>query len=270
MKSVMKTLMLAAALSVAASAAQAADGVLIQETTVTNGTPRTHQIQIEKNRMRAETSRANGEKEVFLFDGAKQVMWIINYDKKTYSEMTKADIDRVGGQVNDAMAKMQEQLKSLPPEQRARVEAMMAGRGGMPGGAPAAVAKTEYKKVGTDKVGKWACDKYEGSRGGQKTSEMCTVDPQTLGFTAADFEVSRQLQEFFGKLLPAGGDSMFRIGTGQAEGFNGIPVRHVTFGAAPTTSEISSVTRQTFPESTFAVPEGFTKEASPFGGRGRQ
>ena len=57
-------------------------------------------------------------------------MRLIDDDGKTYNEMTKADVDRMGGQMDGAMAQMQEQMKSMPPEQRARMEALMKGRGG--------------------------------------------------------------------------------------------------------------------------------------------
>jgi len=259
-------MLVAAACSIAAPALHAADGVLIVEQTTTGASTQTHQIQIAKDRMRAETTSAAGETQAMVFDGTKQVMWIINYDKKTYSEMTKADVDRLGGQMSDAMSKMQAQMQNMPPEQRARIEAMMAGRGMGPAGAG---AKTEYKKLGTDKVAKWTCDKYEGSRNGQKTLELCTVDPQALGLNAADFDVAHQLQAFFEKVMPAGADNMFRIGTGQADGFSGVPVRRVSLGSTPSTSEITAVSRQSFPDATFAVPDGFQKEASPFAGRGR-
>ncbi len=193
---------------------------------------------------------------------------IDNDDKKTYSEITKADVDRLSGaddgrDVADAGA----QLANLPPAQRAQVEAMMKGRG--MGAGSAAPVKPEYKKTGTDKVNAWTCDKYEGTLNGQKSSELCTVDPQTLGFTAGDFAVAGEMQAFFSKLLPQGSDNLFRIGSMQDQGFSGVPVRRVSFGARPTTTEITSVTRQTFPDATFAVPDGFQKEASPFAGRGR-
>ena len=63
--------------------------------------------------------------------------------------------------------------------------------------------KTEYRKTGTDKVGKWTCDKYEGYQDGKKTSEVCTVDPQALGFATTDFEVTKQLAAFFQQLSKA-------------------------------------------------------------------
>jgi len=129
----------------------AADGVLVSEKTTTAGRTETHQIQIERNRMRAEVTGPTGEVQAVIFDGAKQTMWILNLDKKTYSEITKADMDQVAGQMSAAMAQMQEMMRGMPPEQRAQMEAMMRGRG-MPG-MGAAPPQTEYRKAGTDRVG---------------------------------------------------------------------------------------------------------------------
>ena len=84
--------------------------------------------------MRAESAGPDGVTQVFVFDGTAQVMRMINYDKKTYTEMTKADVDRMGAQMAGAMAQMQEQMKNLPPAQRAQMEAMMKGRGMAVGG----------------------------------------------------------------------------------------------------------------------------------------
>jgi Domain of unknown function (DUF4412) len=197
------------------------------------------------------------------------VLWLIDEDKKTYNEMTKADVDRLGGQVQDAMAMVQAQLANMPPAQRAQIEAMMKGRG-MTLAAP--VQKTEYRRAGTDTVGKWACDKYEGFQNNQKTSEVCAVDPAAIGFSPADFEVSRQLGEFFRKLMPQNADQLFTFGKAEEQGFNGIPVRRkTTVAGRETTVELTDFSRQTFPDSTFAVPSGFQKQDFLGGiGRGRQ
>ena len=255
-----------AALCLAALPLYAADGVLIVEKTTSGGNTKTSQIQIEKERMRAES--ADGQ--TVVFDGTRQVLWLVNDGRKSYNEMTKADADRMGGQMNDAMAKMQEQLKSLPPEQRAQIEALMKGRG-MPGmGAGAAQAKTEYRKTGADKVGSWACDKYEGTRNGQKVMELCTVDPKVLGVAMSDFQVTKQLMDFFSKIVPANADRLFSVGTPEEQGYSGVPVRRITFnnGQQQSVTEVSQVSRQTFPASVFEIPAGYQKEA--FGaGRGR-
>jgi hypothetical protein len=258
-----------AAMCLAASPLHAADGVLIVEKATNGGKTQTNQIQIEKDRMRAETAGPTGEKQTVVFDGVKQVLWLINDGRKTYSEMTKADVDRMGGQMSDVMARMQEQLKTLPPEQRAQIEGLMKGRG-MPGGANGQAEKTAYRKTGTDKVGAWTCDTYEGSRNNQKVTELCTVEPRTLGFAMSDFQVTKQLMDFFSKLVPQGGDQIFAVGTPEEQGFSGVPVRRSSFrnGQQQSTTEISEVRRQTFPASTFELPAGFQKEAFG-GGRGR-
>jgi hypothetical protein len=261
---------LSAALILNAAAASAADGVLIaQKMTSGNGTVTTHQVQIEKTRMRAESDAPGGRRMTMIFDGAAQVMRTIDDQAKTYTEMTKADVDRLSGQMSGAMAQMQEQMKNMPPEARARMEEMMKGRGMAMGGAS---TPTEYKKVGTDKVGKWTCDKYEGIRDGKKVSELCTVAPGALGFTPADFEVTKQMAEFFAKLVPQGAEQMFRMGSSGTTGFTGVPVRTVTFnnGVAGATSEITDVTRQNFPDSMFTVPPGYQKRDMMGGRRGRQ
>ena len=175
----------------------------------------------------------------------------------------------MGAQLSGAMAQMQEALKNMPPEQRAQMEAMMKGRG-LPAGV-GAPARPQYKKGGTQKVGKWTCDVYEMSLNNQRTGELCTVSPQALGFTAADFEVSRQLAEFMRSILPQGADAMFQIG-GTDAGFSGVPVRSVgTVLGRETITEMTDVTRQEVADALFVVPAGFTKEAFGGGlGRGRR
>jgi len=259
----------AAAVALAGAPARAADGILVAQKTTTGTNTLTSQVQIEKNRMRAETIGQNGRKQVVIFDGNAQVMRIVDDEAKTYQELTKEDVERLGGTMSAMMTQMQQQMQNLPPEQRARVEAMMQGRG-----MGTAAAPIEYKKTGTDKVGRWTCDKYEGTREGKKVMELCTVSPSAAGFTAADFQVTTQLSEFFSKLIPQASERMFRMGTGGPNGFSGIPVRTVSYGgdgSVTTTSEVVDATRQNFSEATFAVPAGYEKRdfMAGRGGRGR-
>jgi hypothetical protein len=262
-----KTATLIAAFVLTAARLGAADGVLIVEKhTGSNGTMETSQIQIEKTKMRAERG-IGGRPQVVVFDSDAQVIRMIDPERKTYREMTKADVDRIGSQMSGAMAQMQEQMKSLPPEQRERMEATMRGRG-----IGAAVVKTEYRRNGTDKVGKWTCDKYDGYKKDEKVSEICTVAPATLGLTPADFEITKQAAQFFQKLNPQTGDQqIFSIG-GPDQGFSGIPVRSiVTAGQRQITTEVTEVTRKSFASDSYAVPAGFTKQELPTAGRrGRQ
>jgi len=270
MRSIGRMIPVAAAACLMAGPAWAADGlVLVQSVTTGSGTAMTHQIDIDAHRMRMESGGGPAGSQVFIFDGTRQVMIMVNDANKTYSEISKADLDALSGQMSAAMSQMQEAMKNMPPEQRARMEAMMKGR--MGGAGAAAPAKPVYTKVGTDKVGKWTCDKYEGTTNGQKTTELCTVDPKVLGLNTADFAVTKDFAEFFGKLIPAGAAQAFRVGSTEEQGFSGVPVRTIVHTNGTTmTSEITDIHHQSFTDATFQPPAGFQKTDSPFAGRGRR
>ena len=247
---------------------QAAEGFLILEKTVVGASTRTSQVQIERDRMRAEMAAPSGETQIVVFDGPQQVLRIISVDRKSYSEITKADADRMGAQLAAAMAVMKDKVANMPPEQRAKMEALMSRLGGA-GAAAGAGGRPEYRRAGTDKVGKWACDKYEGFRNGEKVSEVCTVEPKTLGLTEADFDVTKQVGAFFEKMLPQGVDQIVGVGKIETQGFAGIPIRRVSYnaGKVQSTSEVTDVHRDNFAASTYEVPAGFQKQTMGRGGR---
>ena|SRR5215831_2154885 len=280
MKSIVRTVWLAGIACAMAAPAWAADGVLIVQKVTKGGDTKTNQVQIDQHRMRAEIAGPGGAAQSMIFDGGRQVMMIIDDDHKTYSEITQADVDAMSQQMSAMMAQMQAATKNLTPEQRAAMESAMKGAAGRMG-APAAgtTAKTIYRKTGTDTVGKWTCDKYEGVRDGQKVQDVCTIDPKALGFTIGDFAVSKEMVDFFQKMVPPGmggrglnAGELFHIGSPEDQGFSGLPVRTVTYlnGQATATYELSDVKRQSFSDATFQAPAGYQKTASPFAGMGRR
>jgi hypothetical protein len=258
----MNKLFLTGALCLFGVSTFAATGVVISMKTTHGESTSTSQIQLDADHMRAEMSGRGGGQSTVVFDGVKQTMYIIDDNKKTYSEITKDDLDR-------AAAQMQGMMANMPPAQRAQIEAAMRGRG-MPG--MAAAAKPTYKKTGTATVGKWTCDKYEGYEGDRKTSEVCTVDPKALGLADSDFAVTKQFSKFFSTLMPQQSSQIFSLGSLEDRGFVGVPVRSINYGADGSvtgTTELTEVSHQNIPDSTFAPPSGYTKQDSPFG-RGRR
>jgi hypothetical protein len=260
MTSIVRKVWLTGAACVVAAPLWAADGILIvQKVTTAAGTTTTHQIQIEPHRMRMDTGGAVASAQTMIFDGTKQVMYMVNDADKSYREVSKADVDAVSDQMSAAMAR-------VPPEMRAQIQQAMRGRVGAPGSA----AKVQYKKTGTGTVGKWSCDKYEGSSNGQKTIEICTVDPKVLGFGLQDFGVTKDFAEFFQKLMPSNALQAFTVGTGDAQGYSGVPVQSiVTINGQTITSELTDAKRQSFADSLFQPPAGYTKQDMSFG-RGRR
>jgi hypothetical protein len=68
--------------------ASAADGVLVVERTTTGASVRESRIEIEPRRIRVELSEAGGAGQVVVFDGTRQVMWMIDPPRKSYTEIT--------------------------------------------------------------------------------------------------------------------------------------------------------------------------------------
>ena len=256
-----KAVVAMAAVCSVGSPLHAAEGFLMVEQTVTGPTTHTTRVQLEPGHMRSEMTGPAGEKQIIVFDAAKQVIRMISVDRKSYTEMTKADADRIGGQLTAAMAAMNEKLAKMPPEQQAKLKAMIARQGGAAPGA-AAAAKPEYRRAGTDKVGRWTCDKYEGFRNDERVAEICTVEPKMLGLTTADLEVSKQVGAFFRAMLPQAEDQLIGLATVEAQGFAGIPVRRIRYsgGKVQATSDVVEARRETFDASSYEVPAGFQKQ----------
>jgi hypothetical protein len=179
--------------------------------------------------------------------------------------MTKADIEQMTGHIGGMMQKMEEHLKSLPPEQQKQIRQMMAGK--MGAGAAGTTLQTTYKKVGSaNKVNEWTCDRYEGYRGPEKVSEICAASWRELGLTPADFAVLEQLAQLFKGLASAlskDPDEMTYIG-GPA-GYDGVPVYRVLFtGGQPRAKyEVTEVRRENFADTLFQVPADYKKVAMP-------
>lgn len=243
--------------------AQAADGILITQRVTSGGAPLTVHVQIETTRMRTEMAGPNGATNVMIFDGGKQVLYFVDPARKTYTEMTKADVDRVSAQLQGAMAQMQAQLEKLPPAQRAQMEAMMKG----------GVKAVALQPTGSDKVGSWTCDKYDLTQDGQKFGEVCMVNPTTLGFGATDFDVMRQMGAFYSAMAPLMPTQLPGVSAIDQRGSSDFPVKTVIMmGQGQMTTEVIEAGRRTFPDSLFAVPAGFTKQdlTGLMGGRGTQ
>jgi len=224
-----------------------------QETT---GTSRMH---LAKDRIRIEQDEASAGKQILIFDTVKQTFWMLNVNEKTYVEITKEDMAQVRTQMDAAMAAMRERLKDLPPEQRQRVEEIMQGMGGgmTPGGAP-----LQYRKVGTDRVARWTCDKYESYQNDQKRREACTIAPEQLGLTSQDFEVFQRFAAAMSSMSPMGAGPMAGLPTKADSSLTGFPLRMRFLGdGQPAFSwEVTDVQRETLPAAAFQVPADFRKE----------
>jgi hypothetical protein len=248
----------------ASAIGQSADGILMVQRATSAGTPVTKRVQIQATRMRLEVVSPSGVNQIVIFDGSKQVVYIVDPARETYIEMTKVDVDRMNALMQQAMAQMQAHPEKVPVEQRAQMEAMIKSR-------ESAAAAPQYTRTGTDTVGRWTCVKYDLMQDGQKTGDVCTVNPSTLGFGATDLDVLRQMSEFFSAMAPQIASHLGDVSPINLLGNLGFPVKTVMMVQGHTTTmEVIEVGRQTFSDSLFAVPAGFKKQdiTGAMGGHG--
>lgn len=222
----------------------------------------TYTLSIDKDKVRMESSNTPGNS--FIYRADKGVFWMVDAAGKSYSEMTRQDLEGLANTMDAALKQMQEQLAKLPPEQRKMMEDMM--KENMPGAG--SQGKTTFKKTGSGKVGSWSCEKYESWQAGAKKAEMCVVDPQLLGFSEADFKALKDLAKPFEKLAKDMGSMLPQDGLEGAP--KGAPVKSTVFenGKAKSETLIKEVKKETVSPAQFEVPKGFAKKAMGLPGAG--
>jgi hypothetical protein len=217
----------------------------------------TMKMYLDKDRLRVENS-GKEENQVIIYRQDKDLFWMLDLKKKTYMEITKADLDRMQEQINGASKQMEEAMKDMPAEQREMMAKMMKGK------MPAAQAKTTYKKVASgQKINQWTCTQYEGESEGKKESDVWTTDPKSLGLTPEDFNVLKAMSKFWEGMAKSG-TKFFKVEEGvPTEGhYSGVPVKTAYYsdGKVSRTSEMQSLERQDFDAAKFDLPAGFAKE----------
>ncbi len=169
--------------------------------------------------------------------------------KKTYSEMTFAEMEAYAKKASDKMAQFQEKIKNMPPEQRKQMESL----GALMGGADKPV---EIKATGDTKtISGFACTKYVMTRGGKDLSTMWVTKD------VAGFDNLRKDWMEFGKRM-ATLTNMTGLGDAYQK-MDGFPIETDMDMMGKMTTIVTKVEKKSTPASEFAVPDGYTKTESP-------
>jgi hypothetical protein len=215
-----------------------------------------------------------------IFRADTNRMWIIQPKDNTYTEMTAEAMQQMGGQLagaqaqlGAAQAQLQASLAQMPPQQRAMMEQMLAGRGlGAPPGAggPPAPPQISFVKTGGGKaVAGIRCDTYSKSMNGQKQSDVCVAPVSSAGLTAGDVQVFERLAQFVqpiasSPMVPRMGYLDWNEMT-KAIGFAGFPLESVIYiGGQPNLQQtVNKIERTTIPAGTYDLPAGLSKRELP-------
>lgn len=218
----------------------------------------TNRTYINSDRVRTEI----GTGQVAIFRGDKDVFWFIDNEDRTYTELTREDIQKMKAQLEETSKMFEEQMQNLPPEQRKMMESMMGGK--MPEKPP----ELKYKKIASgQKIGQWTCDEYVGYLDGQKHAEVWTTPWKDLGLSSEDFDAMKQMSSFFEEFSKDAAH-LFKVGDESAkkdaEGrlYSGMPVKMIGYSGDQQTYklELKEVKKQDCPASLFELPEGLKKQ----------
>jgi hypothetical protein len=213
-------------------------------------------VQAQDGKIRVSTGKSDG----MILKNA--TIYIIDDKRKAYREMDKATMQRTMDQAGAQMAQMQEQLKNMPPAQRAQIEKMMGAN--MPGAGEKAVY--ESKDTGkSDTVEGRRCRVWNLLKNGKVHEELCVVPFSSLPGKEDMQKTFKEMAAAFeglSKSVPGVGES-----AKARNAINGYPVRMRSFddagNARGTEQVLTSWAEESIPASTFDVPAGYKKEAMP-------
>jgi hypothetical protein len=198
-----------------------------------------------------------------IFRGDRKVLWVLQPKEKTYMELTQEDVRAMGQKIKGAMSQMEGMLASLPPEQRAQVEAAMkkAQAGSK------APGKRVVEPLGQSRaINGFECKGYRVAQENGPSMEVWSTDPAGLELAAEDLAVFKEMAEFM-KEMTTGFSQMRQFMKDvehPAEGeVPGMPILVITKGPDGKDAgrmEVTGIKRGPIDAGKFEVPEGYTKE----------
>jgi hypothetical protein len=227
---------------------------------------------LDNDRLRVNINNGEGNSSsvLFLTDGGRERMVMLDPARNEYREMDRQSMEQVSQQLQGVMSQLQSQLQNLPPEQRARVEQMMKGRAGPASQAGAAPARTTYAAKGSSTVNGFACTNYEGTRGSEKVADVCAAKPAHVRFNPADFQVFEKMKEFAGSFASGLANAPLannRFADLMQAGYEGFPIQQTSYsgGQATTKMEVKSIERAGLSDADFSL--GSAKKVDLMPGR---
>jgi len=107
---------------------QAQAGVVIQQVERAVGSDQAKQtvtMSMDAGKLRVEGENPGSGKYLLIFDNTKQVMWMVDPQKKSYMEITKADVEGMANSMAQMKQQMEQAMANVPPAQRAMMEQMI-------------------------------------------------------------------------------------------------------------------------------------------------
>ncbi len=224
----------------------------------------TQTMSLEGDRLRISSSDGD-----MIYRGDQGKVIMVDNETHSYTEMSPDTMKAMKARMDDAMARMKQQMAAMPEAQRKQMEAVMAQRGmPMPGQAPTATPQMTYEKSGEPrKVGQWNCTPFKAMANGQPQADLCIAKLEDLGLTRDDLKALVSMSSFMGKQMSEMGmptppmaadfDSLKK-----AIGYDGFPIQTrqtAPGGEGQFETTLQSIEHKDVPPATFDLPAGYKK-----------
>jgi hypothetical protein len=193
-----------------------------------------------------------------ILDPAAGTMTMVDNGKKTFTRITRADLQQLAKSLEDAMKQMEQALASVPPEMRDMMKGRMGGMANA-GGPPAVTEDTGQAATVAGK----SCRVYRTTVQGKPTAEYCMADASAIDIPAADRATMAAAMAWSKELTDAlAKGPMGRLADATPFRAGMVPLRTTTISASGErrTSEFVGVTTNALAADLFAVPAGYKEQ----------
>lgn len=197
-------------------------------------------------------------------------MYMIDDKEKSYVVFDKATMTQLATKLNSEMAKLKEQLAKLPPEQRAQMEQMMGGAGGMLSGESQKWTVEVADTGKSDTVEGRKCKLWDVTRNGELDEQICVVPyaalPGKENFQAVFANFAKVFEEM-AKSVPMLAGMMTNEFDAQQK-TNGFPVRRRGYESGKLSDEVTLVKtwrEENISASMLEIPAGYKQKQMPMG-----
>ncbi|MBC7793622.1 MAG: hypothetical protein H7Z43_07925 [Clostridia bacterium] len=223
----------------------------------TKAPPRTSKIWAQGGNTRME---ANNGTVIFK----SNVMYIVNDADKKYMVIDKTAVDKMSKQMSQVRAQADEHMKNVPPEQRAKMEKMMAQNGLAPPVSDPKPARTLKQTSRTASENGKSCAVWEAHEGDVKVQELCVAPMSAVAGSQELITAFKSVGNMFeGMKVP--GQAVQADPFQDFERLNGIPVvtRDFEGGKAVREHRLVTARAESVPAASFEPPAGYKAEQMP-------
>lgn len=214
----------------------------------------TSELLVKDGTVRMDSAEGNS---YTLFSADTNTLTVVNPSEQTYSILDEEALNRMSGQMNDAMSEMRKQLEQMPEEQRKMMEKMMGGA--MDFGKSMIEMKVDRTGRTLEKGG-YKCRQVFLTVGSVGRQELCVIDQDRIDVSDADRETLDAMQAYMRKFAEKLSQGIGVNIIADYESLGGMPV-YMKQDRDRSGQVLESVTDDAIDASQLKVPKGYRQEA---------